>query len=75
MPEKDLEKVEKVWLDTKKKIKKGVFDKFIKISDNIIAHVRPKAQNKEDKMIDANGLLQDKKCFWLNASYVSGMIK
>jgi DNA mismatch repair protein MutH len=75
MPEKDLEKVEKVWLDTQKKIKTGVFDNFIKISDNAIAHVRPKAQNKEDKMIDANGLLQDKKCFWLNASYVNEMIK
>lgn len=75
MPEKDLETVRKVWIDTQKKIKKGVFDKFIKISDNQIAHVRPKAQNKDDKMIDANGSLQDKKCFWLNASYVNEMIK
>jgi DNA mismatch repair protein MutH len=67
--------VEKVWKDTKKKVKKGLFDKFIKISDNKIAHVRPKAQNKNDKMIDAKGLLRDKKCFWLNASYVNEMIK
>jgi DNA mismatch repair protein MutH len=75
MPEQDLDIVEKVWLDTKKKVKNGAFNDFVKISDNKIAHVRPKAKNNADKMITADGTLQDKKCFWLNASYISEIIK
>ena len=75
MTETDLEVVRNVWEDTRKKILKCNFNNFIKISDNQIAHVRPKAKNSADQMVDAYGKMQKKKSFWLNASFISKIIQ
>ena len=55
-------------------IGKNNFSEFIKISDDLISHVRPKAQKKSDKMETPFGTLEEKKCFWLNANYIKQIL-
>lgn len=74
MPVKDLEIIEHVWLDTQNKILKGDFEHFIKISDKMIGHVRPKGANAKDVMITHFGTYEKKKCFWLNSEYILSVI-
>jgi DNA mismatch repair protein MutH len=74
MNENDLKIVKTVWLDTKNKISNNDFSNFKRISDGKISHVRPKATNKDDKMETSFGTLEEKKCFWLNASYIKEVI-
>lgn len=76
MPISDLEgSMYRVWSDTVNKIKAGEYESFIKISDNEIAHIRPKAQNKDDLMITPQGRYERRKCFWLNAKYIKEQIE
>lgn len=70
MPHGDLEIARKVWEDTKSKVKAGIYDSFIKISDNMICHVRPKARNSSDLTPTPQGTMGPKKAFWLNSKYV-----
>ncbi len=74
MPVKDLEVAHKYWVDTKKKIAKNDFKHFIKISDNMICHVRPKGINSRDLMETPAGTMEKKMCYWLNSSYIKGII-
>lgn len=75
MPIKDLEgSMHKVWEDTVLKIKSGIYNDFIKLSDDEIAHIRPKAKNSSDVMITPQGTMEKKKCFWLNAKYIKEQI-
>jgi DNA mismatch repair protein MutH len=74
MPWKDLQIIEQVWLNTKAKILEGDFKNFIKISDKMIGHVRPKAKNSEDKMVTHLGTHEQKKSFWLNSEYILKVI-
>lgn len=69
MPQQDMAVVQRVWMDTKKKVIKSDFDHFIKASDNMVGHVRPKGRDSHDLMEAADGSMQKKKCFWLNSSY------
>jgi DNA mismatch repair enzyme MutH. len=70
MPESDLDIVREVWENTKKKIKDGDYEHFTRISQNRVTHVRPHANNAEDKMETPQGTMEKKKSFWLNASYI-----
>lgn len=70
MNDADLEIAHQVWADTKKKIQNGDYNHFIKMSDNMIVHVRPHAQNSNDLTITPQGTWEKKKSFWLNAGYV-----
>jgi len=74
MPWNDLEKMHKIWLKTKAKIQAGDFTDFIKISDNLIGHVRPKGTNANDLMETELGTYEKKKAFWLSASYIKSII-
>lgn len=75
MPISDLDgSMYRVWLDTINKIKQGEYEKFIKISDGEIAHIRPKARNSSDLIITPQGMSERKKCFWLNAKYIKNQI-
>lgn len=75
MPISDLDgSMYRVWLDTINKIKQGEYEKFIKISDGEIAHIRPKARNSSDLIITPQGMRARKKCFWLNAKYIKNQI-
>lgn len=74
MPNKDLETARKVWEDTKAKTKAGVYDSFIKISDKMICHVRPKAKNASDLIPTPQGGTGPKKAFWLNRNYIHKIV-
>ena len=74
MPEKDLNVVEEVWLHTKNKILNGDYNNFIRSSDKMISHVRPKGRDSKDLMSTPQGTLEKKKCFWLNRDYVMSII-
>lgn len=74
VPEKDKDILEEVWMDTKNKIQNGNFENFIKASDEMIGHVRPKGRNAKDLMKAPNGTMQKKKSFWLNNKYIRNFI-
>lgn len=74
MPEKDLEIAHGVWEDTKDKIISGDFDKFVKIKDKRIIHVRTHGRNSKDLMITPQGTMQTKRSFWLNKSYLKNQL-
>lgn len=74
MPKSDLQIAKAFWEDTKEKIKNGDFNHFIKISDNNICHVRPKAKNSKD-LIDTPFGMQKKKGYWLNRAYILKIVK
>jgi len=74
-PFKDLGIAQKFWEDTKQKISDNDFENFIKISDDMICHVRPKAVNSLDLMETISGNMEKKKCYWINSSYIKEVIK
>lgn len=74
MPNKDLQVAEEFWRDTRKKVKKGQYDTFWKISDDRIFHVRPKGINARDLMETPQGGLEKKKSYWLNSNYIKSLI-
>jgi DNA mismatch repair protein MutH len=74
MPEKDLRVVEQVWQDTKQKIAKGIYDNFLKSSEDMIAHIRPHARDSYDLMQTPQGTMEKKKSFWLNRSYINRIL-
>lgn len=75
MPHDDLEIARLVWADTKAKVEAGKYDSFIKISNNMICHVRPKARNSSDMTPTPQGAMGPKKAFWLNRGYIQNLVK
>ncbi len=75
MPIKDLKKAKAFWSDTRKKIRAGDYDNFLKSTDHEICHVRPKAQNAADKMLSPQGTMEKKKAYWLNRSYILNIVQ
>ena len=74
IPKGDYAEFEKVWIDTRDKIKNGDYEHFIKISDNPVSHVRPHAKNAADTMLTPQGTQEKKKCFWINQKYIQEKI-
>lgn len=73
IPDDDMELIKGVWEDTKQKIIEERFDEFVKASDNCIAHIRPHGKDSSD--VDTyNGKQFVKKSFWLNDTYMMGVI-
>ncbi|WP_052408964.1 Sau3AI family type II restriction endonuclease [Porphyromonas sp. COT-290 OH3588] len=70
MPYQDLEKAKLFWLDTRNKVRKGIFDQFMSSKSNNICHVRPKARNAQDLMQTASFGSQKKNAYWLNRGYI-----
>ena len=70
MPIKDYAYAESLWKDTKEKIMKGVYNQFLKSSENPVCHIRPKGNDSRDLMITPQGTKEKKKCYWLNRRYV-----
>lgn len=73
VPDKDFDVIRQVWEDTRDKVDRGDFDHFVKSSDGRIAHVRPHGKNKMDTFPFRGGHYT-KRCFWLNDSYIRGVI-
>lgn len=74
MPHEDLAVAERFWENTKANILNGDFNNFVKLSDNMICHVRPKARNAQDLMETASGTFEKKKAYWLNNAYIKSII-
>lgn len=86
MPYQDILEAEKVWAKTKEIVSKGEivkeirgkrrFTNFPNKSSNLVAHVRPHAQNAADcyslpvKDKLTNAMEYTKHCFWLNNTYI-----
>ncbi|GGH00185.1 DNA mismatch repair protein MutH [Parapedobacter pyrenivorans] len=74
MPPEDLEVARQFWEDTKAKIEADDYTHFIRISDDMICHVRPKGTDSHDLMETPTDRMEKKKCYWLNASYIRRVI-
>ncbi|MBR4684042.1 MAG: hypothetical protein IKO95_04405 [Spirochaetia bacterium] len=70
IPEDDYKQFEKVWSDTKEKVKQGDYQHFSKIKDNPASHVRPHAQNSYKLVLSPQGTKEKKMCFWINKQYI-----
>lgn len=74
MPESDLQIVQNVWNSAKKDIGIDNFSNLPKLSDHLIAHVRPHGRNSQDKMVTPSGRYEYKRSFWLNKQYIEEVI-
>ncbi|WP_318714036.1 Sau3AI family type II restriction endonuclease [Treponema sp.] len=74
VPVEDYHFFEGVWTDTKNKVAAGDYEHFMKISDNPASHIRPKGKNNDDLMYTPQGIMEKKKCFWINQSYIQEKI-
>jgi DNA mismatch repair protein MutH len=70
IPENDYKQFEKVWSDTKEKVKKGDYQHFSKIKDNPVSHVRPHGKDSHDLVLSPQGTYEKKMCFWINQQYI-----
>jgi DNA mismatch repair protein MutH len=74
MPYLDREEARKVWMDTKRRVKEDARD-LPRITESRVAHVRPHARDKSDTWPTPQRTNLVKKSFWLNASYISDVIR
>ena len=70
IPESDYKQFEKVWADTKEKVKMGDYKHFSKIKDNPVSHVRPHGKDSHDLVLSPQGTMEKKMCFWINQQYI-----
>jgi DNA mismatch repair protein MutH len=73
MPYEDRLEAERVWRDTQRRVAINAHD-LPGMTESHVAHVRPKAKNASDKGLTPQGDLRTKQCFWLNASYIAGVV-
>lgn len=74
MPFQDRSEAKEVWEETKRCVISNSRP-YPRIVDNEVAHVRPHAKNKLDVSITPQGKFETKQGFWLNASYISNVIR
>jgi len=74
MPYDDREEARKVWEDTKRRVKADAND-LPKMSESRVAHVRPHGRDKNDTWPTPQGIGLVKQSFWLNARYLSDVIR
>lgn len=67
--------VRRVFNETKKRILNWNIENLPKISENLVAHVRPHAKNKKDTYEGPDWKKYMKKCFWLNSKYITKQIQ
>jgi DNA mismatch repair protein MutH len=73
MPYEDRLEAQRVWEDTKLRVRKDASD-LPRTSESHVAHVRPKAANARDTILTPQGTMLVKKCFWLNSSYIAEVL-
>lgn len=84
MPEKDINNyVYPFWEKTKKILltgvkltqqKRGISNNLPGANYNNVIHIRPKAQNADDKTTLPDGQMITKQCYWLDRQYISRII-
>lgn len=73
IPYDDLIKAKELWEDTKQKVCKGEYDKFITSKANNICHVRPHG-TKAQRVPTPQNTKERPMCFWLNNDYILNII-
>jgi DNA mismatch repair protein MutH len=73
MPYRDRELARQVWEETKRRVAINAHD-LPGSKESEVAHVRPKARNREDKALTPQGDMHTKQCFWLNSSYIAEVL-
>lgn len=68
-------KIKEAREETKLKISWWEYNNLIKISDDMIIHVRPHARNAEDTFPTPDWWKATKKCFWFNQKYIKEQIE
>ena len=71
--DEDLPVIKSVWEETKALVDADVFQHFARKSDNRIVHIRPHARKKSD-MADYKGEKRVKLSFWLNDTFIQGIV-
>lgn len=74
MPHSDRLEAKRVWEDAKRRLNMDASN-LPKKSESDVAHVRPHAKNRKDVDISLHGEVFVKRCFWLNSSYISKVVK
>ena len=74
MPADDLDKARIVWEKAKKQVLIEDFEHMPGKSESDVAHVRPKGKDSNDLVPTSSGEMVKKKCFWLNNSYIRGIL-
>lgn len=75
MPPSDIDgEAKRVWLRTVEAVQSSDPSSFPKLSESDVAHVRPKAANKDDDDELPDGSRTTKRCFWLNKTYIRQQI-
>jgi DNA mismatch repair protein MutH len=69
MPYADRQEAKRVWEETKRRVSIDATD-LPSVRESYVAHVRPKARNKDDKIPTPQGTMHVKQCFWLNRNYL-----
>ncbi|MCX6822908.1 MAG: Sau3AI family type II restriction endonuclease, partial [candidate division SR1 bacterium] len=76
IPFKDLDDdVRAVFNETKERILNGNINHLPKISESLVAHIRPHGKNAKDTVEAPDGKKYMKKAFWLNAKYIAKQIQ
>jgi DNA mismatch repair protein MutH len=73
MPDEDINEMQRIWNDTKEKVKKGIYSKFMGLADSHVGHVRPHG-TKDETYPTPEGGEEGKKSFWLNSRYIKQQI-
>ncbi len=74
MPDEDINEMQRIWNDTKEKVKKGLYSNFMGLADSQVGHVRPHGRTKDDTYPTPEGGQEGKKSFWLNSRYIKQQI-
>lgn len=74
-PMKDISEAERVWQKTINCINDGRYNELPKITESLVAHVRPHGKNAADTIETPQGTQEMKRCFWLNAKYIQHAIE
>jgi DNA mismatch repair protein MutH len=73
MPFQDRLEAKRVWEETRRRVIIDATD-LPKISESSVAHVRPKGKNGADVIPTPQGGYHLRQAFWLNATYIGGII-
>lgn len=74
MPYADRLEAERVWKETKRRVAVDV-GALPRVGESPVAHVRPKGRDGNDKIPTPQGGMFLRQCFWLNSSYIAGVLR
>jgi DNA mismatch repair protein MutH len=73
MPYEDRLEAQRVWEETKRRVREDATN-LPRLSESLVAHVRPKGRDGDDKIPTPQGTLHLRQAFWLNARYLAQVL-